>query len=277
MPTRIICVVENSAKEGTALCSEHGLSFWIETDNGKMLFDTGQTCSVFSHNLKSLGISPTDISTLALSHAHYDHTGGLDVLLSGKRDLDIFANNDIFRPRYALRKGEYQFIGMAVNQSQFAPSVKFHLSDSPVQIFPDLWTTGKIDLRPEPEGSSDHLLIADDLGWLPDPYLDDMSLVLKTSLGLVLICGCCHAGFLNTLFHVERTFGTPIIAVVGGVHLISADDLYLDHVVRIVDQHFQSLSFYINHCSGPKTIAKFKAVFRDRMNTCPAGTIINFD
>ena len=41
-----------------------------------MLFDTGQTNKVLSHNQAVLGLKPQDISALVLSYAHYDHTGG---------------------------------------------------------------------------------------------------------------------------------------------------------------------------------------------------------
>ncbi len=83
----------------------------------------------------------------------------------------------------------------------------------------------------------------------PDPYRDDMSLVLETSRGLVLLCGCCHAGLLNTLVHVERVFGRPVVAIFGGTHLISAD---ADHLER-VRQRLQGLPLRQvspSHCTG---------------------------
>lgn len=73
--TKIICVVDNSAKEGSQLKTEHGLAFWIETDSGTVLFDTGQTTDVLSHNMAELHLDVKDINALAISHAHYDHTG----------------------------------------------------------------------------------------------------------------------------------------------------------------------------------------------------------
>ncbi len=82
MSTRIICAVNDVVKEDTNLQSEHGLSFWIQTEHGTVLFDTGQTPEVLSHNLKELRLSFQDIDMLALSHAHYDHTGGLEAVLS---------------------------------------------------------------------------------------------------------------------------------------------------------------------------------------------------
>lgn len=273
---KIVCVVENEAIKESGLQSEHGLSLWIETPSGTVLYDTGQTASVLLHNLKTLNFSLQAVSALALSHAHYDHTGGLETVLEAQKGLPIFANPDLFRRRYALRNGEHQSIGLSINQSSVESLSEIKLSNQPIEILPDIWTTGEIIDRPEPTGSSPHLFIQTDKGWEADPYLDDMSLVCKTSKGLVLICGCCHAGILNTLFHVKHFFTDPIIAVVGGIHLIHADDQYLDHVVAVIGQYFPEIYLHLNHCTGEKAFAKLAMAFGNKVNICPAGTILEF-
>ena len=273
---KIVCVVENDVSKGFDLQSEHGLSFWIETPHGVVLFDTGQTDSVFSHNLKTLGLSLQKVTALALSHAHYDHTGGFETVLTTQKDMPIYASPDIFRPRYALRNGEYQTAGIKFDQSRLASLAKINLCDQPIEIIPGLWTTGVIVERPEPIGSSPHLFIRTGKGWETDSYLDDMSLVYKTSSGLILICGCCHAGLVNTLFHVKCLFTEPIIAVIGGIHLIHADDQYLDHVVSVIAESFPKLDLYLNHCTGENAFAKLSKAFGKRVNKCPAGTVLEF-
>ena len=276
MTTKIICVVDNQVMQGSKLKSEHGLAFWIETDDDVLLFDTGQSTEVLEHNIEILGLRLQDIDYLALSHAHYDHTGGLEAVLSNKDNLEIFANPDILRPRYALRDGDYESIGMAIDPSKSSNRVRLKLCYAPNQIFPKLWTTGVISKRPEPQGSSPHHFVLAEGGWQSDPYLDDMSLVLITDTGLVLICGCCHAGLLNTLFHVELIFGGPISTVIGGTHLISADDNQLDHIISVLETHFQGLTFYLNHCTGQNGFNNLAGAFGSQVKACPAGTSITF-
>ena len=46
----ITCVVDNIAEKDKHLKTEHGLSFWIETNRGNVLFDTGQTPDVLANN-----------------------------------------------------------------------------------------------------------------------------------------------------------------------------------------------------------------------------------
>ena len=276
MPTKIIAVVDNHVKGEASLRSEHGLAMWIETPHGTVLFDTGQTAEVLAHNLGLLGLKPENVDALVLSHSHYDHTGGMEAILSRNENLRLIAHAGLFRPRYSLHKGDYKSIGMAVTEQDLAQRVKLTLSDVPVEVLPNLWTTGGIHERPEPVGGSDHLFSGKDGGMQPDRYEDDLSLVLKTSDGLVLICGCCHAGILNTLLHVKQHFGEPIIAVIGGMHLKSALDAYLEHVVQVLLADFPGLTIYPNHCTGDDAIEKLHSAFGDRVSLFSAGSTLQF-
>jgi len=273
---KIICVVDNKALKGAGLKTEHGLAFWIETKNGTVLFDTGQTADVLSNNLSLLNLNVKDIDALAISHAHYDHTGGLEAVLSEKPDLIMYANEDVFRPKFSLSDGKYNPSGFEVSREEFANRFEVRLSDTPIEIFPSLWTTGEITKRVEPEGRSSSHYIRDGEGWQPDPYRDDMSLVLKTQDGLVVICGCCHAGLLNTLAHVEENFEGPIITVMGGTHLMTADGKLMDHVINVLDERYSDLLYYLNHCTGDDAIKALANAFSERVQPFPSGSVVTF-
>jgi len=111
---------------------------------------------VFALNLDLLGLKIQDAETLALSHAHYDHTGGLKFVLSQKKNLKIYAHSDLFQPRYSLREGEYHSIGITITQEELSQCAELYLSREPQKILPNLWTTGEISSRPEVEGRSPH-------------------------------------------------------------------------------------------------------------------------
>jgi 7,8-dihydropterin-6-yl-methyl-4-(beta-D-ribofuranosyl)aminobenzene 5'-phosphate synthase len=274
---KIICLTENSARRGSHFWGEHGLSFLIETGQNLLLFDTGQTAPVLLHNLALLDRSLAQIDAVALSHAHNDHTGGLPVVLSHRPGLPVYANPDIGRPRYSRKAGRSRFIGSPLSVEALAQLADLRLSLAPAEIVAGVWTTGEIVARPEPEGRGEsHVVPAGD-GWQPDPYQDDMSLVVETPRGLVVVCGCCHAGLLNTLAHVTQAFQDPIIAVLGGTHLVSARGAALDRVVQVLAEQFGPLRLYPNHCSGEQAYVALVTAFGDRVQPCPAGTTVTFD
>lgn len=272
---KITCVVDNTAKRSSHFWGEHGLAFLIEAEGNRVLFDTGQSGKVLLHNLKELEVKTQEIDALALSHAHYDHTGGLDALLKQAPGLPIFAHPDLFRERFSRHGEKVESIGLSLTREALTERVELHLSAKPTEIAPGVWTTGEIAPRPEPEGRSTRHLVRADEGWVPDPYSDDMALVLEAEAGLVVICGCCHAGLLNTLTHARRTFGGEIAAVAGGFHLVDADEAQLKHTIDVL-KTYGSPRLYPNHCTGERAYMALAAAFGERVAPCPAGAMLDF-
>ena len=73
---RLTIVYNNEARE--KLKSGWGFSCLIEIDSQKLLFDTGDKPEDLLFNMNILGINPKDVSTVVISHNHWDHAGGLD-------------------------------------------------------------------------------------------------------------------------------------------------------------------------------------------------------
>lgn len=274
---RLTCLVDNAVQPHSPFRGEHGLSFLIESKEGRVLFDTGASGAVLLHNLGVAGVAPESISALALSHSHWDHTGGLAAFLERRPGLPIYAHPDLLRERFSRRGGGVQAKGLLLAPEVLRQRADLRLSDAPQEILPGVWTTGEITERPEPEGRSPHHFVREGEDWAPDPYRDDMALVLESSeegsRGLVLVCGCCHAGLLNTLSHVRRVFGRDPVAVVGGTHLVSADEPHLRRLVEVL-RRLGPPTLYLNHCTGQAAYVVLARAFGDRVAPCPAGTIL---
>ncbi len=268
---RILCLVDNTARLSSALWGEHGVSFWIEREETAVLFDTGMSGTVLLHNADTLGIPLQDVSALVLSHAHYDHTGGLHAFLSRHPSGPIYANETFFRPRYSLKQGIYRSIGLPEQVERQLRNMPVYLSTSPQEVIPGVWTTGIIRPRKEPEGRSRTHFVREGNAWVPDPYEDDLSLVIEAEAGLIVICGCCHAGLLNTLAHVQRVFARPIIAVLGGTHLVAADAAHLAHVAHVLEVEYPHAHLVLGHCTGWRATVYLAQALPDRVTPCAAG------
>ncbi|HNS52321.1 MAG TPA: MBL fold metallo-hydrolase [Anaerolineae bacterium] len=272
---QITCLVDNSVEPGTRLWGEHGLSFLIESHGDRLLFDTGASGSVLLHNMQTLHVDPQTISALAISHAHWDHTGGLPFLLGLRPGLPLYANADLLRERFSRRGGAVKSIGMPIPPTELRQQADLRLSADCQEILPGMWTTGEVGGRLYPEGRSAHHLVRQGETWAPDPYRDDMALVLESSCGLVLVCGCCQAGLLNTLDRVQQAFGLSVHAVIGGAHLVGADADHLRHLMTRLDG-LGMPNLYLNHCTGLAAYLSLAVAFGDRVHPCPAGTVLEY-
>jgi 7,8-dihydropterin-6-yl-methyl-4-(beta-D-ribofuranosyl)aminobenzene 5'-phosphate synthase len=287
---KVTCLVDNAVCDHSTFWGEHGLAFLIETKSGRILFDTGRSGTVLLHNLELLGIEPGAINALAISHAHYDHTGGLPILLEQVVGIPLYAHSDLFRERFSRRK-ELKSVGLPLEREALEQRLAFQLSAEPIEILPGVWTTGEITDRAEPEGRSAHHLVRSSSppstrsgdsslrgeieSWEPDPYRDDMALVLETGGGLVVLCGCCHAGLLNTLAHVRRNFGVDIAVVAGGTHLLQADEAHLRRVIEVLKE-LGVPRLYLNHCTGQQAYVILAQAFGEVVAPCPVGTSLDF-
>jgi 7,8-dihydropterin-6-yl-methyl-4-(beta-D-ribofuranosyl)aminobenzene 5'-phosphate synthase len=270
---KLTCLVDNAVRFGAPFWGEHGLAILVESAAGRVLFDTGASPEVLLHNLSAAEIPLQSISAVALSHAHGDHTGGLAALLAQRPDLPVCSHPDIWRERFSRRGGRVRSVGLPDRVADLLRGAGLRLDAGPHEILPGIWTSGEIAQRPEPEPVDPHLVVREDGGWAPDPCRDDMGLVVEGPDGLVLVCGCCHAGLLNTLLHVRQAFGRVPAAVIGGTHLVAADEHRLRHTVEVLHR-LGPPALYPNHCTGQAGYMALAEAFGERVAPFPAGTTL---
>ncbi len=271
----LTCIVEDSP--APPLKHEHGLSVWIETPEGNVLFDTGGSSSTLLHNLTYLGFDPGTLDAVALSHAHYDHTGGLPALLPRlPAGTPLYAHPTLFRARYSDHGEGPEYKGLSaahLTREQLAARLDLRLSAEPQEILPSVWTTGEITSRPYAEGRSAYHSVVENGEHVPDPYADDLSLVLETDAGIFLLCGCCHAGLLNTLAQVRSRWDAPIVGIGGGTHLNKASQATLDKTIATLKAMDALEVAWLGHCSGDAFLkAAQNALGAARFRQCKAGT-----
>ncbi len=275
---KLTCLVDNAVLPLSSFWGEHGLAVLVESRDGRVLMDTGASAAVFLHNLEAAGIAPETIRALVISHGHHDHTGGLGAFLERQPGLPLYAHPGIMTERFSQKEGNLRAIGMKMALAELRRQADLRLSAEPQEVLPGIWTTGEIIGRSEPEGRSPNHVVRGEAGCVPDPYRDDMSLVLETGAGLVLVCGCCHAGLLNTLNHVARVFGRPVLAIFGGTHLVSADAAHLERVNRRLKEMPALKAVYPNHCTGERAIFHLMQALGPQMvHAWPAGSVLDLE
>ena len=126
------------------LKAEHGLSLLISIPQGLILFDTGQSSLLLENSLKS-GIDLNQVSKIVISHGHYDHTGGLLSILSYlKKEVEVFANPDIFEDKYSRNADSgMRYIGIPEKRSIYEEmGARFKFYDSAVEIEKNVYFSG---------------------------------------------------------------------------------------------------------------------------------------
>lgn len=77
----------------TLFSGSSGNSIYVGTDKTKLLVDAGLSGKKIQEGLKEIGINPTDINGILITHEHDDHIKGAGIL-SRRFDIPIYANED---------------------------------------------------------------------------------------------------------------------------------------------------------------------------------------
>ncbi len=274
MALRITTLSENTAGSRDLL-AEWGLSFLIETGQETILFDTGKTIST-AHNIDSLGVKFSKINKIVLSHGHFDHTGGLRQILQriGK-DIEVVAHPNVWAPKYRRRKGKKdRYIGIPFERQELESlGAMFVLTSESVKVAENCVTTGEVPMVTEYETIDSGLFVKTSSGWQPDELLDDLSLVIDTEPGLVVVLGCAHRGVINTLYHARKITGEkPIYAVLGGSHLVNAPRERVQRTVADL-KRLDVQKMGLCHCTSLPAISTLAHEFGDRFFFNITGTV----
>jgi len=77
---KVTIIYDNTASR-VDLQADWGFSALVETEERKILFDTGANGRILLSNMEKLKINPEEIEGVFISHSHWDHTGGLSSFL----------------------------------------------------------------------------------------------------------------------------------------------------------------------------------------------------
>jgi 7,8-dihydropterin-6-yl-methyl-4-(beta-D-ribofuranosyl)aminobenzene 5'-phosphate synthase len=275
MSLSITTLSENTAGMD-GLLGEWGLSFLVESDEAKVLFDTGQSFSTV-HNAELLDVDLSQVDKIVLSHGHFDHTGGL-LLVLGKmgKEIEVIAHPDIWQAKYAAREGEEpRYIGIPFSRPELENlGARFKLTTEPVAISNSIMTSGEVPMVTDYEDIEPFLVVKNNGNFEPDIFRDDQALFIKTPAGLVVILGCAHRGIINTLYHAQKLSGVKQIdTVVGGSHLVNASEERIWQTIAALKE-LGVKRLGVCHCTGMAASAIMSQEFGERFFFNNAGTVL---
>lgn len=216
---------------------------------GDVLFDTGQSAAA-RHNAEILDTA-TDPDDIVLSHAHYDHTKGLDEFLDPFDKPTVYCHPDVWSERFIREPADGRtldepvHIGVPYSRAEVESGADIVEHREPVEVRDNVIALGEI---PRTHADNPAHLRRENGELAADPVTDDQSLAVRTADGTALVLGCCHAGLRNTIEYAESITGETVTRVIGGTHLVAHD---ADEIHELADWLQGKLDLFAGtHCTG---------------------------
>ncbi len=280
MRVTILCENTVGVTRPMGLMGEHGLSFWIE-DQSITVYDTGQGVGIIN-NMALLGKSIRSIDRIILSHGHYDHTGGLMPVLA-QRDtvLPVYVHKEAFRNKVAVGEGPDGAtvvpIGFPYSREEYEKNgAQFRPLDHLARIEDKIFTISDIERSGGWKTWDARLKLFEDGKILDDPFNDDLSLLLETRSGPVVLLGCAHAGVVEILDDLSRKTGyREFYAVIGGTHLSTAPEAYINRAIEAFNDYRVKV-LGTSHCTGFYASARIMKHFKKKFVPANVGSTFDF-
>jgi 7,8-dihydropterin-6-yl-methyl-4-(beta-D-ribofuranosyl)aminobenzene 5'-phosphate synthase len=267
-------LVDNNKTQHRFLQCEHGFSLYLNYEGTTLLFDFGAT-DALTNNAQFLNIDLSTVDYLVSSHSHYDHIDGLlnaAPLLGGKK-MFVGTNFDLKKfGKVENNDNIIDYLGANFDENFLAKYkiTKVTVADK-LKINDNIYIVSNFTV--EDDASAFHrFVIKDNDKFKIDLFADELCLVIEREEDLVLIVGCSQPGILNIINRVNSLFDKNISLIIGGTHLLKADD----DKIQTISNSLISLGikdFYLCHCSGKKITEKLKSM-GENSNSIGVGTTI---
>ena len=229
------------------LC-EWGLSILIEADKTKILLDTGSS-DMFAKNAEQLGIDLSGVKLGVLSHAHYDHSDGMDAFFSLNETAPFLVREGSCENCFGLKEGAMEYIGIKKGfLKEFQDRIRYVSGIH--EISGGIWLIPHRTADYSAISQRNDLYIRKNKAYYSDSFSHEQSLVFDSPAGLVVFSSCSHTGMTNILEDIRLALGRKeIYAFVGGLHLYKLTDPELNDLCDEIEQSAVDRIF-TGHCTG---------------------------
>jgi 7,8-dihydropterin-6-yl-methyl-4-(beta-D-ribofuranosyl)aminobenzene 5'-phosphate synthase len=276
---KITVLAENSVCKSNSLNlkPEHGLSLFIEFDERKILFDTGQS-DLFIQNAEKMGIDLSQVEYLIISHGHFDHGGGIKHFLKINKKAKIFLHINAAHRFYTKIFGFIPYY-VGLDQRIIAQKNRIYFIEEDTRVNDKIiLLEGFPEVFPLPEANKELFEKAKN-HFIADKFNHELVMLLIENDEIVLFSGCSHSGIINILEEVKLYSKTMRIkATFGGFHIHNPvrnkneSPDYIDKLAEALGDTDQV--FYTGHCTGEKNFRYIKGWLCTKLQTMNTGEVI---
>ncbi len=246
---KLTILTENAA--GGTFAAEHGLSYLIECENNKVLWDTGHS-DAFIRNAEKLNINLDDVETVVLSHGHWDHGNGLKYL----SNKILICHPGSFIKRY--RKGGTDNIGLDLTFKELGKKFNIVQAKEPYSVSDKIIFLGEIPRLNSFESKATTFV---DENQNDDFVIDDSALAVIVGDELVVVSGCSHSGICNIIEYAKKVTGIKKVkAVFGGFHLKENNTQTKETINYFKVNNIKAV--HPSHCTGLPALTAFYNEFK---------------
>lgn len=261
-----ITILTDAFGRDGAIARDWGYSALVEIGGRRILFDAGNDAALFERNVRALKIDLSRLDAVVISHRHGDHTAGLRLVRAMNPGVRIYAAADehfggptpavFFRPETTLPPEMRYFGGnppAPVPHGSAWGDLPFVQVSTMTEILPGVRLVPAVSEAP---GMRD---------------LREISLVIDTPSGQVVLAGCSHPGIENILRLVTER-DPAVRLVLGGLHLVTTAP---DEVRRIADalkDRWKVQAIAPGHCTGELAFKAIQERFGKRYLYAGVGT-----
>jgi 7,8-dihydropterin-6-yl-methyl-4-(beta-D-ribofuranosyl)aminobenzene 5'-phosphate synthase len=252
------------------LTRDWGFAALIEYGGRRILFDTGDNAAVFAHNVRALHVDLRRLDFAVISHRHGDHIAGLDYLLRVNPTVRIYAPRENFGIFGSTLPGSFYrrdaelpadmryFNGAPDSVLHFGaawPGAHFILVDTLTEVMPGVSLVSAVSTSP---------------GTLE---LRELSLLIQTPAGALLVVGCSHPG-IETILRSASAVTSDVSLIVGGLHWVTAPDSTIGRLVGALHDQYRVRQMAPGHCTGEPGFAALRRRYGSDYLKAGLGTVL---